>query len=290
MKRKIIKIDEAKCNGCGLCIPECPEGALQVIDGKARLVRDLFCDGLGACLGHCPEGAITIEERNAEAYDERIAMANIVKLGRTHIDAHLQHLKEHGESVYLGQALDYLREQGFSTDSEGGTRPEAGPRPVSTGCPGLQSLSFGARHNEGAGDSNSIPSSLTHWPIQLHLINPAAPHFQNADLLLAADCVAFSRGDFHPKYLAGRSLVIACPKLDDGQEEYLSKLRALIDQAGINTLTVMIMQVPCCSGLLSLARQAAAGAARKVQIRYVVVGIKGDILKEGIQDAICLNA
>jgi NAD-dependent dihydropyrimidine dehydrogenase PreA subunit len=282
MKRKIIKIDETKCNGCGLCIPECPEGAIQVIDGKARLVRDLFCDGLGACLGHCPEGAITIEEREAEAYDERIAMGNIVRLGQSHIDAHLKHLREHGESVYLQQALDYLKEKGISLDSSVKTDQEAGPGPNHTGCPGSQSLSFGPSNTAGAGESYSYPSSLTHWPIQLHLINPAAPCFQGTDLLLAADCVAFSLGNFHQKYLAGHSLAIACPKLDDGQEEYLSKLRMLIDQVGIKTLTVMIMQVPCCSGLLSLARKASAGATRKVPIRYVVVGIKGDILKEGL--------
>jgi NAD-dependent dihydropyrimidine dehydrogenase PreA subunit len=281
MKRKIIKIDEAKCNGCGLCIPECPEGAIQVIDGKARLVRDLFCDGLGACLGHCPEGAITIEEREAEAYDERIAMANIVRLGRTHIDSHLKHLREHGETVFLQQALDYLKEQGLSPDSPGESERKAGAQPAHTGCPGSQSLSFCAPSTGGAANSNSCPSSLTHWPIQLHLINPLALHFQNTDLLLAADCTAFSLGDFHQKYLAGHSLVIACPKLDEEQEEYLLKLRMLIDQAGIKTLTVMIMQVPCCSGLLGLARKAAAGATRKVPIRYVVVGIKGDILREG---------
>jgi NAD-dependent dihydropyrimidine dehydrogenase PreA subunit len=285
MRRKIIKIDEAKCNGCGLCIPECPEGALQVIDGKARLVRDLFCDGLGACLGHCPEGAITIEERDAEAYDERIAMANITRLGQPHIDSHLKHLRAHGESVYLQQALDYLKENGINLDSVGKANQKATPGPVHTGCPGSQSLSFGPRDTAGAGESYVYPSSLTHWPIQLHLINPAAPHFQNTDLLLAADCVAFSIGNFHQKYLVGHSLVIACPKLDDGQEEYLSKLRMLIDQAGIKTLTVMIMQVPCCSGLLGLARKAAASAVRKVSIRYVVVGLNGDILNEGLDSA-----
>lgn len=282
MKRKIIKIDEEKCNGCALCIPECPEGALQIVDGKARLVRDLFCDGLGACLGHCPEGAITIEEREAEAYDESVAMATIARLGPTHIDAHLKHLRDHGEIVYLKQALDYLKEKGISHGDPGMANHEAGSGSVHAGCPGSQSLSFGPRGATDAAESSVSPSRLTHWPIQLHLINPAAPHFQGADLLLAADCVAFSIGGFHRKYLAGRTLAIACPKLDDGQEEYLAKLRMLIDQAGIKTLTVMIMQVPCCSGLLALARKAATGAARKVPIRHIVVGLKGDILKEGL--------
>jgi len=215
MKRKIITIDEEKCTGCELCIPNCPEGAIQIIDGKARLISDLLCDGLGACLGHCPEDAITIEEREAEEYDERSRMMAFAREDR---------------------AAEVL----------------AGKR----------------------------PAQLTHWPIQMHLLSPNAPHYQGADMLLAADCVAYSLGDFHKDYLKGKALGIACPKLDEGKEIYLEKLKALIDGAKINTLTVMIMQVPCCGGLLQLALQAAAQAERKIPIKCIVVSLQGDILKE----------
>lgn len=276
MKRKIIKIDEARCTGCGLCIPNCPEGAIQILDGKARLVSDLFCDGLGACLGHCPEGAITVEEREAEPYDERRVMENIILAGPETIRAHLAHLKDHNEREYLMQANQVLKEKGIASPVEqgGGCHSQGG------GCPGSRAMSF-AGHGEGADEgAGTRPSRLTHWPVQLHLISPHAPHFQGSDLLLAADCTAFSLGDFHKQYLKGKTLAIACPKLDDGQDAYVEKLRALIDEAKINTLTVMIMQVPCCSGLLQLARQAVSQAARRIPVRCIVVGLQGDILKD----------
>jgi NAD-dependent dihydropyrimidine dehydrogenase PreA subunit len=252
MKRSIITIDEAKCTGCGECIPGCPEGALQIIDGKARLVSDLMCDGLGACLGTCPEGAITVEEREAEPYDERAVMAGIVKQGPNTIRAHLAHLKDHGQTQYLNEALALLRERGIDVPAMEQRAPSA-----------------------PAGRSE-----LTHWPVQLHLIAPGAPHFHGSDLVLAADCVAYALGDFHAGYLKGKTLAIACPKLDQGQEIYLDKLKALIDDAKINTLTVMIMQVPCCRGLLELARGAAAQASRKVPVKCIVVSPRGEILSE----------
>ncbi|MCE9615525.1 MAG: 4Fe-4S binding protein [Lentisphaerae bacterium] len=274
MLRDIIQIDEAACTGCGDCVTSCPEGAIQVIDGKARLISDLMCDGLGACIGHCPEGAITIERREAEPYDERRVMVNIVKAGTNTIRAHLRHLREHNESDYLRQALDYLREHNI---------PEPGEEPVAPahgGCPGARQQSF-ARETAAAGQlAGSRPSQLQQWPIQMHLLSPTAPHFQGSDLLLAADCVAFSLGDFHQDYLAGKTLAIACPKLDEGQEAYVAKLRSLIDDARINTLTVMIMQVPCCRGLLRLAQLAAEQATRKVPIKVIVVGLKGEILQD----------
>ena len=214
MRRKIIRIDDDKCTGCGLCIPNCHEGAIQLIDGKARLVSDVFCDGLGACLGHCPEGAITVEERDAEPYDKSRVM--------------------------------------------GSGKPVAEPPEA-----------VGAR-----------PSRLTHWPIQLHLLSPLAPHYQGADLLLAADCTAFASGGFHQDFLKGKVVAIGCPKLDEGQEVYVEKIRMLVDDAKIKTLTVVIMQVPCCSGLLRLARQAASQAVRKAPIKCIVVGLQGDVLKE----------
>lgn len=279
MKRKIIKIDEEKCNGCGLCMPGCPEGALQIIDGKARLVSDLFCDGLGACLGQCPEGAITIEEREAVPYDERQVIAGIAKQGRAVIEAHLKHLREHNEIVYLHQAVSYLREHGILADNE--TLPAA-PAHRPGGCPGSQSVSFASKPvAAGPAPAALQPSRLTHWPIQLHLISPQAPHFRGADLLLAADCVAFSLGGFHEDHLKGKTLAIACPKLDSGQEVYLDKITSLIEEAQIRSLTVMIMQVPCCGGLLHIARRAAAQAERKIPVNYMVVSLRGEILQSG---------
>ena len=259
MKRKIIQIDESRCDGCGLCMPNCPEGALQLLDGKARLVNDRFCDGLGACLGHCPQGAITIEEREAEPYNETLVMEKIVRQGPATIQAHLEHLKDHGETGLYNEAVLYLKKTGT-------------PVPIqekACGCPGAAIQEF-----------KPIESALTHWPVQMHLISPLAPQYQGKDVLLSADCVAYSMPGFHSRYLSGKSLAIACPKLDDGQDVYLKKLVALIDEARINTLHVMIMQVPCCRGLLNLALDAAQQAQRRVPIKCSIVSLQGEILKE----------
>jgi ferredoxin len=280
LRRKIIEIDLDKCNGCGLCLPNCPEGALQLIDGKARLISDLFCDGLGACIGHCPEGAILFEEREAEAYDEKKVMENIVKQGPGVILAHLQHLREHNEKEYLNEALAYLSERDVRVNFEKVDRPAEASGLRLGGCPGSQAVSFG-RNEQSPASSGPHPSHLTHWPIQLHLINPLAAHYRGSEVLLAADCVAYALGGFHDDYLRGKSLAIACPKLDDGQEVYLEKLQAMIDEAQILSITVMMMQVPCCGGLLNLARQAVALASRKVPIRYAIVGVRGEILQQG---------
>jgi Pyruvate/2-oxoacid:ferredoxin oxidoreductase delta subunit len=291
MKRQIIRIDEDKCNGCGNCVPGCPEGALQVIDGKARLVSDLFCDGLGACIGECPERAIEIEEREAEPYDERRVMANIVKQGRNTIMAHLKHLEGHGQTEYLATAREVLKEKGISDPTAAGPEPHPHAHAHGGGCPGSRSFTFGPQSAEpgpraasaaagSAGEPAGGPSALTHWPLQLHLMSPRAPQYQGADVLLAADCVAFALGDFHRKLLKGRTLAIACPKLDDGMDIYLEKLRSLVDDARINTLTVATMEVPCCSGLLRLAQEALKQSKRKVPIRSVVVGIRGEVLSD----------
>jgi len=277
MKRKIIKIDEEKCTGCGLCIPECPEGAIQLIDGKARLVSDLFCDGLGACLGFCPEGAISVEEREAEPYDEKKVMENIVKQGDNTIRAHLKHLKDHGETEFLRQAMEYLKENNINITVK---EEETMDHQHFSGCPGSQSVDLAVETSDNSPMQGKRPSQLTHWPIQMHLISPNAPHYRNADLLLAADCVAFSMGDFHKDFLQGKKLAIACPKLDDGKQVYIDKLTALIDMAKINTLTVLIMQVPCCGGLLSLAQQVVEAAERKVPVKCIVVSLEGKILRE----------
>jgi len=277
MKREIIKINEEKCNGCGLCIPNCPEGAIQIIDDKARLISDLFCDGLGACLGHCPEGAITVEMREAEPYDEKKVMANVVLHGENTIKAHLKHLKDHGQGEFHQQAVEYLKDNNITIPEEENTPMHAHQH---AGCPGAKSMDFNTAVKESETAVGTRPSHLTHWPIQMHLLSPNSPHFQGADLLLAADCTAFSLGDFHKDFLKGKTLAIACPKLDQGQDIYLAKLKALIDEAKINTLNVLIMQVPCCGGLVQLAQKAVEEASRKIPVKVTVVGIQGEILKE----------
>ena len=277
VKRKVVKIDEEKCTGCEECVPNCFEGALQIIDDKARLISDLFCDGLGACLGHCPEGAISIEEREAEPYDERKVMEeNIVPKGNNTIKAHLSHLRDHGANEYLNQALDYLREKGMKNPLE----EKAEEPKQACGCPGAKMMSFPDEGGQKDDSGPTRPSQLRQWPAQLHLVPPTAPYFQGKDVLLAADCTAYALGDFHKDHLKGKGLAIACPKLDSGTDIYMDKLVSMIDDAKINSLTVMIMQVPCCRGLLSLAQKAAARASRKIPIKLVVVGIKGEILQE----------
>lgn len=282
MEREIIHIDEEKCTGCGLCVPGCPEGALQIIDGKARLVSDLFCDGLGACIGDCPEGAIKVTRREAEPYDERKVMEeNIIKAGTNTIKAHLAHLKEHGETEFLKIAQDVLKEKGITLEPE--TQATHLHSHSGGGCPGSRPMTFNQNQVDPKVEkaaTGEIPSQLTHWPVQLHLVSPRAPYFEKADVVLAADCTAYAVGDFHQRFLKGKSLAIACPKLDDGQDIYLAKLIAMIDEAQINTLTLIIMQVPCCSGLVHMAQAALEKAERKIPIKKIVIGIKGDILSE----------
>lgn len=271
MKRKIIHIDDELCNGCGECIPNCPEGAIQMIDGKARLVSELSCDGLGACLGTCPQGAITIEEREAEPYDERKVIEQIIPQGDATLKAHLKHLRDHREINYMRQAMEVLRERNIPV-------PDLGT-PSGGGCPGMQAVSM-KRESSLKAPSEVAPSQLQHWPVQLHLISPVAEAFQKADVLLAADCSAFTCGGFHNELLANHTLAIACPKLDQGLDIYKEKIRAMIDEAKINTLTVLMMEVPCCGGLLKLAQDAAGEAQRKIPIKKMIMSIQGEIIQE----------
>ena len=310
MEREIIKIDEDLCNGCSVCIPNCHEGALQIIDGKARLISDLMCDGLGACLNHCPQDAMTIEKREAEPYDEVKVIALMVEKGKNTVIAHLKHLKDHNETVFLKQAVQYLKENQesieFTVDNviravhkpqvsvlenpQGGGCPGSQPQTIERptlmtpmgGCPGSQARTIDrAETTQPEATANGdAPSELRQWPVQMHLVNPMAPYFRDSDMVLAADCVAFAMGNFHSKFLKGRSVGIACPKLDSGQETYLQKLIQMIDHAKINTMTVAIMQVPCCMGLLQMAKTAVQQANRKIPLKLVVVSIEGEILKE----------
>lgn len=282
----MVKIDESLCNGCGQCIPNCHEGALQIIDGKAVLISDLMCDGLGACVGHCPEGAISIEKREAEPYDERKVMQIMVHKGKNTVIAHLTHLKDHNETVYLKEGVAYLKENESSLPfslqeviSQVHPQKAAAMGHHGGGCPGSRAMSFSQATPVMTGATDT-PSQLRQWPVQMHLISPMASYFQGADVVLAADCVAFSMGNFHEKYLKGKSLAVACPKLDHGQDMYLEKLVSLIDMAKINTLTVVIMQVPCCMGLTALAKNALSKANRKIPLKQAVISVEGEILKE----------
>jgi len=271
MKRMIISIDRDTCNGCGLCIPSCPEGALQIIDGKARLISDLFCDGLGACIGHCPEGAIGVIEREAEPYDESKVMAIITPQGANTIKAHLEHLRSHGETALLSEALAYLEKEGIPA-------PAAAPQ-ASSGCPGMREMTptraSAPRQAQGSHQTIPVESQLGNWPIQLHLLSPMAPQLAGKDVLLSADCVAHAVPDFHGKFLTGKALAIACPKLDQRKEIYRDKIVALVDHARINTLTVAMMEVPCCQGLLATAQDALSQAQREIPLKAIIVGING---------------
>lgn len=289
MEREIIRIDEEKCTGCGLCVPNCHEGALKIIDGKARLISDLMCDGLGACLGHCPEGAITIEKREAEPYDEKAVIQIMVRQGANTVREHLKHLRDHGETGFLNEATDWLRENAQElpfniSEVIGSSEQKVAANEFrlhhhgGASCPGSAERIMATPAFTTTGDRDGSPSQLTHWPVQMHLINPLSQVYKGSDLLLAADCVAFSLGSFHNSYLKGKTLAIACPKLDHNTEVYVQKLTALIDQAGVNTITVMVMEVPCCGGLIQLVKQASMNARRKVPVKKLMVSIEGKIL------------
>ena len=276
-KRKIIKIDEENCNGCGLCVPNCPEGALQIIDGKARLVSDLFCDGLGACIGHCPEGAITIEEREAERYDEKKVMKNIVKHGKNTIKAHLEHLKNHNQHEYFKQAVDFLKEKNIEVPQEVVSGSQGS---LPCGCPGTMVKDFRAdkKSNSHSEKTVSSQSQLRQWPVQIMLVPAHAPYFQGADLLIAADCTSFAYADFHEDLLKGKVLLVGCPKLDDA-EFYKDKITQIFKNNDIKSVTCAHMEVPCCFGLVNMVKTAIVDSAKNIPFKEVTIGIKGERLK-----------
>lgn len=278
MKRTVIEIDEELCNGCGLCVSGCHEGALQLIDGKAVMISDMFCDGLGACIGECPVGAITLIEREAEPYDEIAVMDRITPKGEKVVLAHLKHMKDHNETEYLNQGIEYLKKNNINFDLSSLMQEEE-VKPKHQGCPGSASRSFEKKESI---NENTVAqkSELTHWPIQLHLQNPMAGYFKGANVLIAADCTAFSLGEFHPRILKNKVLSIACPKLDSNKNVYLEKIVSMIDDAKIDTLTVAIMEVPCCGGLIELAKMARDNAQRNIPIKRIVISIQGEIIQE----------
>ena len=255
VKRNIIKINEELCNGCGLCAKGCHEGALQIIDGKARLISELYCDGLGACIGDCPMNAISVEEKEVEAYDEIAVIKRIIPKGDKVLEAHLQHLKNHGEMNLLQQGIQYLKDNDI-------------PVPALT-QPQPQNVIHVSQLSAFKPMSVSI-----NWPVQLHLINPQSGVFNNADLLLVADCVAYANPKLYSELLIGKKLAIACPKLDVNKESYVNKLIQMIDDSKINSLTVAIMEVPCCGGLIRLVEMAMEKSQRKIQMNKIVVKIR----------------
>ncbi|NPV38024.1 4Fe-4S dicluster domain-containing ferredoxin protein [Brevinematales bacterium NS] len=256
MKRQMIVIDQEKCNGCGLCIPNCPEGALQLIDGKARLVSEFYCDGLGACVGVCPENALHVEEREALPYDETRVIENIIPQGRNVIDAHLKHLVSHNQWKDYEIALRILSEKKIPF-----THFDFPPK---------TSLSLSKEYEA---------YTLTNWPIQLHLVNSSNELWNNAHILLASDCTAFSLPGFH-SHLKNKKLLIACPKLDSHQEIYLEKLSTIFEKSAPASFTIMVMEVPCCRGLAFLAKKAREMSGNNLPLKVITVGIEGTIVGE----------
>ncbi|MFA4935074.1 MAG: 4Fe-4S binding protein [Candidatus Methanoperedens sp.] len=244
MKRSIVSIDEEKCNGCGLCIPNCAEGAIKLINGKAKLVDDKFCDGLGACLGHCPQDAITIIERDAPVFDEEA-----VKV----------HLNEPSKKPGMAH-------QGI---------PRGTPHGTPHGCPGSMAMDFRGTKKAGAEAAARQSPELRQWPVQLTLVSPEASYFRDSELLVAADCVPFAYPNFHSDFLAGKSLVIGCPKLDDA-ESYVDKLAEMLKKNNFKGITLVNMEVPCCFGLQRIVEEAVAKSGKVLPIRQTVITIRGE--------------
>lgn len=263
MIRKIVQIDESRCDGCGQCIPSCAEGALYLEGGKAKLAADRLCDGLGACLGDCPQGAIQVIEREAPDFDETAVAAHLAAQGRTP-----------------------------APHTPPGPQLRAVPSPATGGCPGSRTLDFAAappapRRRLALVSDAPVPpplppaepggTALQQWPVQLGLVSPMAPYFQGADLLVAADCVPFAYPRFHEDFLAGKRLVVGCPKLDD-QDAQFRKLAAIVCGAGVKSVTVVKMAVPCCNGIAAAAKAAVEASGRDIPFKVETLGVRGERL------------
>lgn len=234
--RNIVKIDEEKCNGCGQCVDACAEGAIEIIDGKAKLVSEIYCDGLGACIGHCPQDAITVEQREADEFDEEAT------------------------KTYLAQ------------------KKKQPQQPSDFVCPSMAAKSLQKKPKLTGPVTAHALSQLSHWPVQLKLVPPTAPYLADADLLLVADCVPFAMGDFHNKFLKDHSIVIGCPKLDDAKY-YIEKLTQILKANKLKGLTVIHMEVPCCSGLTYITKEAITASGAKISFKDITIGLQGNVLK-----------
>ncbi len=269
--RPIIRIDEEKCDGCGECIVSCAEGALAIVDGKARLVREIFCDGFGDCVGRCPTGALTIEERPADAYDPEAVRLHVAE---TRGEEGLRNFEK----------------------AEREHRSRAKPAPPSSGLVGLNAPAGGSRSESPAGlpgrgtalrnatgvsgdalPAQAIPSELRQWPVQLHLVQPGTPFFRRRELVVLSTCAPVASADIHWRFLRGRAVVIACPKLDR-TEGYVEKLSAILTEPTIERVIVVRMEVPCCGGLNRFVLRALNACGRPESMSTeVVVGVNGDL-------------
>jgi len=263
MIRKIISIDEEKCNGCGLCANACHEGAIEIIDGKARLISDEYCDGLGNCLPECPTGAIKIIEREAKSFDEEKVQKRMEEMKRNNRAADIE--EEHAGTGH-----------GAGCETHG-----PGPEPLACGCPGSAARMIQRktvqRQDRPAFEYESRQSELSQWPVQLNLVNSRAEYFNNADLLVAADCTAYAYADFHKDFIKGRITVIGCPKLDD-IDYYKDKLCDILANNNIRSITVVRMQVPCCSGIVMAVKEAMLETQVIVPYNEVIISPDGSIL------------
>ena len=250
--RNIIKIDEKLCDGCGHCAEACAEGAIEIIDGVAKLVGEIYCDGFGACLGSCPQNALTIEQREAEEYDE--------------------------------QAVEKLLESKKDNPEPTPPQPQTQPLPIHQGCPGSALRTFGRQNQTADFDASQLPlqSQLGHWPVQMMLVPPMAPFLKNADLLICADCVPFAVPDFHARYLRGRAVLVGCPKLDDLQH-YLEKMKAIFKTAQPRKITVLKMEVPCCTGIAKAAIMARDAVTPQIEVDVHTIRISGGIVVEDVR-------
>lgn len=239
--RQIVMIDENKCNGCGVCIPNCAEGALKIIDGKAKLIGDILCDGLGACLGHCPMEAIQIVEREADEFDENEVEKRMKEMEQKKMEI-VDHGHVHGEG----------------------------------GCPGSRMRTFTRIEGVDKDADVKVNSKLRQWPVQLTLVAPTAPYFKNADLLITADCVPYAYGNYHNDFLKDKAVVVGCPKLDD-LDSYIKKLTSIISENDLESITVLRMEVPCCGGIAHAAKEARDKSGVEIPIKVVTIGIEGEI-------------
>ncbi|MFA7693745.1 MAG: 4Fe-4S binding protein [Candidatus Hydrogenedentales bacterium] len=258
--RNIIKIDEEKCDGCGQCIVDCEEGALAIIDGKAKLIKESYCDGLGACIGNCPTGALTLEKREAPEFELPESLAASIAASKAAVST--------PEPVHACPSMT--------------ARPLPAAFPPAGGCPGSQARQFQRPEAETTSSTAmDSPSALGHWPIQLHLVNFNAPHFQSAHILIAADCCAFACGSFHPRLLKGKAVAIACPKLDDSTG-YMQKLTALFQNAQPKSVTVVRMEVPCCRGITQWLLSARKAVGSTLAVEEIILGVEGSIIARNV--------
>ncbi|TKJ41730.1 4Fe-4S ferredoxin [candidate division LCP-89 bacterium B3_LCP] len=258
--RKIIEIEESLCDGCGLCIPACPEQAIELVetsDGlKAQIVKELFCDGLGACLGDCPTGALTINEREADPYDDQATVEHIKKNAPEMLQEHLQHIQKHAGEIGIEQKSDV---------------------PEFAGCPSSRTMQWSdtAKSPDDSNRKVRFQSELRQWPIQLHLVPPFAPFFKDAKLAVVADCVPFTYANFHQDFLKDKAIVVGCPKLDDAQA-YVEKISQIIKFGQPVSLEVVYMEVPCCSGLVNIVGQAMERSGKELHLTETIINIRSE--------------